>query len=63
MIRDAIRKFLEEIENMFEELEEAVRITTRQSWVLWNDNTEKVQNQHVPFFQQLIEYLRSFLKS
>lgn len=29
MIRDAIRKFLEEIENMFEELEEAVRITTR----------------------------------
>lgn len=63
MIRNAIRKFLEEIENTFEELEEAVRITTRQPWVLWNDNTEEVQNQHVPFFQQLIEYFRSFWKS
>lgn len=63
MIRDAIRKFLEEIENMFEELEEAVRNTTRQPWVLWNDNTEEVQNQQVPFFQQLIEYFRSFWKS
>lgn len=63
MIRNAIRKFLEEIENMLEELEEAVRITTRQPWVLWNDNTEEVQNQHVPFFQQLIEYFRSFWKS
>ena len=63
MIRDAIRKFLEEIENMFEELEEAVRITTRQPWVLWNDNTEEVQNQQVPFFQQLMEYFRSFWKS
>lgn len=63
MIREEFRKIKEELERIFEELEEAERITTRQPWVLWNDNTEDVQEQRAPFLQQLIEYFRSFWKS
>ena len=63
MIKEEFRKIKEELERIFEELEEAERITTRQPWVLWNDNTEDVREQRAPFFQQLIEYFRSFWKS
>lgn len=65
MIREKLREFIddfaEELKKVFDEIEEAHTIITRQPWVLWNDREEEPAESSSRF-QRLVEYFKSFRK-
>lgn len=54
MIKEQIKRFLEELMRVIEELDEAHTIITRKPWVLWNDREED-HGKSSSFIQRLVD--------